>query len=127
MNERISSSGGGTGLEQKSKLLSQRLNMSTFSSSGTDILLSPVVADLHNSISKLCEGWWAREGEEEAEELVPHTLLYLVARTLADGATVSERGRSIVALFSQPTCTRVHVPYQSDVWESLSMWRVKRR
>jgi len=51
-----------------------------------------VVSDLQNSISKLCEAWWVREGEGNAEELVPHTLLYLVARTLADGATVSEGG-----------------------------------
>jgi len=52
-----------------------------------------VVSDLQNSISKLCEAWWVREGEGNAEELVPHTLLYLVARTLADGATRADLHR----------------------------------
>ena len=57
-----------------------------------DILLSlsEVAPDLQNNVSRLCERWWAKKGEKEAEDLVPHTLLYLVARTLADGATVSQ-------------------------------------
>ena len=69
-----------------------------------DILLnlSDVAPDLQNSISRLCERWWTKNGEGEAEDLVPHTLLYLVARTLADGATVSQLKQTDL------TCT--HVP-----------------
>lgn len=60
--------------------------------SNADILLnlSEVAPDLQNNVSRLCERWWAKKGEKEAEDLVPHTLLYLVARSLADGATVSQ-------------------------------------
>ena len=55
----------------------------------TDILLalSASAPELQNSISQLCEVWWARELPGK-EGLVTHCLLYLVARTLADGAMV---------------------------------------
>ncbi len=55
----------------------------------TDILLGPLEAspELQNNVSLLCEGWWSSEGTER-EGLVPHTLLYIVARSLTDGAVV---------------------------------------
>lgn len=60
-------------------------------STNTDILLnlSDVAPDLQNSISLLCERWWLGELEDR-DGLVPNCLLYMVARTLADGATVGE-------------------------------------
>ena len=61
-----------------------------------DILLSlsEIAPDLQNAISLLCESWWTRE-LDEGERFVPHCLLYIVARTLADGATVSKIGLEI--------------------------------
>lgn len=55
-----------------------------------DILLGPleVCPELQNSVSQLCEEWWSNEGTER-EGLVTHTLLYVVARSLTDGALVS--------------------------------------
>ncbi|XP_064397126.1 condensin-2 complex subunit G2-like isoform X2 [Halichondria panicea] len=56
-----------------------------------DILLGPLEAipELQNGASQLCEGWWCTE-REEREGLVPHTLLYIVARSLTDGALAAD-------------------------------------
>ena len=64
-----------------------------------DILLglSEVSPDLQNSISLLCEQWWGRS-LGDGEGLVPHCLLYLVARTLVEGATVSQGARRVSVL-----------------------------
>ena len=51
-----------------------------------------VVPDIQNKTSALLEAWWQGEGEGR-EEMVPNTILYLVARTLDDGAKVREGGR----------------------------------
>lgn len=60
----------------------------------TDVLISLLdsVPHIQNHVSQLCEGWWCarREGRES---LIPNTLLYVVARTLTEGATVRERER----------------------------------
>ena len=46
-----------------------------------------MVPDIQNKTSALLEAWW--QGEREGrEEMVPNTILYLVARTLDDGAKV---------------------------------------
>ena len=57
-----------------------------------DILVSLLdsAPDLQNRVSQLCEGWWCA-GREGREMLMPNTLLYVVARTLTEGATVSHR------------------------------------
>ncbi len=73
----------------------QRIDLQHTPLPSTDILLGPLEAipELQNSVSQLCEGWWCTE-REEREGLVPHTLLYIVARSLTDGALV----QSIVCL-----------------------------
>lgn len=55
-----------------------------------DILVSLLdsAPELQNRVSVLCEGWWCA-GREGREVLMPNTLLYVVARTLTEGATVS--------------------------------------
>lgn len=54
-----------------------------------DIMVSLLdsAPDLQNHVSQLCEGWWSA-GREGREDLIPNTLLYVVARTLTEGATV---------------------------------------
>ena len=56
----------------------------------TDILLVPLESrpKLQNAVSQLCEAWWCG-GREDRDGLVPHMLLYLVARSLTEGALVS--------------------------------------
>ena len=51
-----------------------------------------VVPDIQNKTSALLEAWW-QGVRESREEMVPNTILYLVARTLDDGAKVREGGR----------------------------------
>ncbi len=54
-----------------------------------DILLNEleVTPDLQNKVSCLLELWWGGE-KPKREGLVPHCLLYLVARSLSEGAKV---------------------------------------
>jgi condensin-2 complex subunit G2 len=61
-----------------------------------DILLSvpEECCELQNAMSTVCEACWERGEEvEEREGLVPNCLLYLVARTFSQGATVKDVGR----------------------------------
>ena len=58
-----------------------------------DILLSVPEewCDVQNEMSVVCEMCWVRGEEVEGrEQLVPNSLLYLVARTFSQGATVSK-------------------------------------
>ena len=57
-----------------------------------DVLLSvpDEWCELQNEMSRVCELCWGRGEEVEGrEQLVPNCLLYLVARTFSQGATVS--------------------------------------
>ena len=74
-------------------LLSQQFKKYKTSSFPTlDILVSLLdcAPELQNRVSVLCEGWWCG-GREGREELMPNTLLYVIARTLTEGATVSSQ------------------------------------
>lgn len=51
------------------------------------LTLSDLAPDLQNSISCLCERWWVMERRDRAE-VVPNTVLYLLARALAGGSKV---------------------------------------
>ena len=51
------------------------------------LTLSDQAPKLQNKISLLCEDWW-RRGLRYREEVVPNTVLYLLARALAQGAKV---------------------------------------
>lgn len=58
----------------------------------TDILLSlpEEWGEVQNEVCTVCEMCWLRGEEVEGrEQMVPHCLLYLVARTLSQGAIVS--------------------------------------
>ena len=57
-----------------------------------DILLSGLeeVPNLQNSVSELLEKWWCQEREGK-EGVVPHCLLYVIARTLNEKAKVSNK------------------------------------
>lgn len=46
--------------------------------------------DLQNRTCVLLESWWSGE-REGREELIPNSLLYLIAKTLNEGAKVSNR------------------------------------
>ena len=51
-----------------------------------------ITPDLQNRACSLLECWW--NGEKEGREgLIPNSLLYLLARTLNEGAKVRERER----------------------------------
>ena len=59
-----------------------------------DILLSVPEewCDVQNVMSEVCELCWVRDEDvEDREQLVPNCLLYLVARTFSQGATVSQK------------------------------------
>ena len=70
-----------------------------------DILLSVPEewCDVQNEMSVVCEMCWVRGEEVEGrEQLVPNSLLYLVARTFSQGATVSKMFTNPVKNF--PPC-----------------------
>ena len=48
-----------------------------------------MISDIQNKTIALLEAWWQGDGEGR-EEVVPNIILYLVARTLDDGAKVRE-------------------------------------
>ena len=54
-------------------------------------MLSDLAPKLQNMISLLCEEWW-QLGMRDREEVVPNTVLYLLARTLAQEAKVCAMG-----------------------------------
>ena len=51
------------------------------------LTLSDLAPKLQNMISLLCEEWWLL-GMRDREEVVPNTVLYLLARALSQGAKV---------------------------------------
>ena len=51
------------------------------------LTLSDLSPKLQNKISLLCEEWWLL-GMRDREEVVPNTVLYLLACALAQGAKV---------------------------------------
>ncbi len=59
----------------------------------SDLLLVHLdtLPELQNKMCLLLESWWLKE-KDDREGMVPNMILYLVARSLDDGAKVRRRG-----------------------------------
>ena len=61
---------------------------------------------MQNEMSAVCEVCWGRgEDVEGRETLVPNCLLYLVARTFSEGATVSKTCQFLICV----SCVHVQI------------------